>query len=97
MHELARLTSRVVATLAIVALAALVAGCSVGSYPGVLDPVTPRADDPMTSDQVKQATDDLISDRNQLNAQTQANAPANAAAGTAGGAATASAGVAAKP
>ncbi len=83
MHNPARLTRRVVAALAIAALAALAAGCSAPGYPGVLDPVTPRADDPMTPAQVKQATDDLISDRNQLNAQAPADGSANVTGSTA--------------
>jgi hypothetical protein len=87
------LTRRVVAAVAIAAIAALVAGCSQGGYPGVLDTVTPRADDPMTPDQVKQATDDLISDRNQLNAQ----APANASSANATGSVAPATGAAAKP
>jgi hypothetical protein len=55
----------------------LVSACSPGAdYPTVLADPTPRADQPMTPDQVKQATDALISDRAQLSAQAQqANDP----------------------
>jgi hypothetical protein len=45
------------------ALALLVAGCSEIGFPAVHDMPAPRADTPLTPDQVKQATDDLISQR----------------------------------
>jgi hypothetical protein len=92
--------ARVVAGVALGAsIAALLAACSPGAdYPTVLDRPTPRADQTMSPDQVKQATDALISDRNRLStdaqaaqtAQQQASAPA--ATGT-----TRPAGSAAKP
>ena len=75
--------ARVVAGLALgVSIAALVAACSPGAdYPSILDKPAPRAEQPMNPDQVKQATDALISDRNRLSTdaqagQQQASAPA---------------------
>ena len=67
--------ARVVAGLALGAsIAALVAGCSPGAdYPAILDKPAPRAEQPMNPDQVKQATDALISDRNRLSTDAQAN------------------------
>jgi hypothetical protein len=70
------------------AMAMLVSGCS-SNYPAVLANPTPRDDPTMTPDQVKQATDNLISDRNQLSTQVQA---AQAAAGADGALAPAAAG-----
>jgi hypothetical protein len=64
-------------------IAALVAACSPGAdYPSILDKPAPRADQTMNPDQVKQATDALISDRNRLSTDAQANqqAPQQASA-----------------
>jgi hypothetical protein len=76
-----RLTAaaRVIAGLALGALiATLVAACSPGAdYPAILDKPAPRAEQPMNPDQVKQATDALISDRNRLSSDAQANQQAN--------------------
>jgi hypothetical protein len=76
--------ARVVAGLALgAAIAALVAGCSPGAdYPSILDKPAPRAEQTMNPDQVKQATDALISDRNRLSSDTQANQQASAPAAT---------------
>ncbi len=76
--------ARVVAGLALGAsIAAVVAACSPGAdYPAVLDKPEPRADQPMNPDQVKQATDALISDRNRLSSDAQANQQASAPAAT---------------
>jgi hypothetical protein len=64
-------------------IATLVAACSPGAdYPVVLDKPAPRADQPMNPDQVRQATDALISDRNRLSSDTQANQQAGAPAAT---------------
>jgi hypothetical protein len=82
-----RPTAPVVASVALgAAIAALLAACSPGAdYPSILDKPAPRADQTMNPDQVKQATDALISDRNRLSsdaqagqqaAQQQASAPA---------------------
>jgi len=71
---------RVLSVAAIAASAGmLVAGCSpeVG-FPAIHDVPPPRSDTPLTPDQVKQATDDLISARNKLSTGTQNAAPANA-------------------
>jgi hypothetical protein len=67
------------------AMVVLVSGCS-SDYPAVLANPTPRDDPPMTPDQIKQATDNLISDRNQLSTQVDAGqgngaAPATPATG----------------
>jgi len=61
--------------LAITAVVAfLVSGCSdVGFFPPVHDLPAPRADIPLTPDQVKQATDALTSERDHLNTQIQPN------------------------
>jgi hypothetical protein len=76
--------ARVVAGLALGAsIAGLVAACSPGAdYPAILDRPAPRADQPMNPDQVKQATDALISDRSRLSAGAQAPQQASAPAAT---------------
>jgi hypothetical protein len=72
-----RVTTRVLAVLAIVASAALaVSGCSPGVdypsiFPAVHDMPPPRADTPMDANQVQQATEDLITDRNRLSVEAQ--------------------------
>lgn len=48
------------------ALACLVSGCSEIGFPAVHDMPAPRADTTLTPDQVKQATDDLITQRDHL-------------------------------
>ena len=76
--------ARRVAGLALgAAIAALVAGCSPGAdYPAILDKPAPRAEQTMNPDQVKQATDALISDRTRLSTDAQANQQASAPAAT---------------
>jgi hypothetical protein len=76
--------ARVIAGVALAAsVAALVAACSPGAdYPGILDKPAPRADQTMNPDQVKRATDALISDRDRLSAEAQAAQAANAPAST---------------
>jgi hypothetical protein len=67
----------------------LVAGCSPGvDYPSIFSTVhdtsPPRADTPMDADQLQQATEDLITERNRLEAQQssgQAKTTAPAATG----------------
>ena len=78
------LVARVVAGVALCAsLATLVAACSPGAdYPSILDKPAPRAEQTMNPDQVKQATDALISDRNRLSSDSQANQQASAPAAT---------------
>jgi hypothetical protein len=68
--------------LAMCAVVALVAsGCSPEvAFPAIHDMPPPRADTPLTPDQVKQATDGLISDRNHLSTEMQAAVAATAAA-----------------
>ena len=88
--------ARVVAGLALGAsIAVLAAACSPGAdYPAVLDKPEPRADQTMNPDQVKQATDALISDRSRLSAGAPAPQQASAPAATGS---TPPAGSAAKP
>jgi hypothetical protein len=66
------LTTPVLAGFA-VAACLLAAGCSPGAdYPSIFLPAAapaPRADTPMDADQVQQATEDLITERNRLEAQ----------------------------
>jgi hypothetical protein len=63
------------------AVAMLASGCSPEvAFPAIHDMPPPRADSPLTPDQVKQTTDGLISDRNHLSTETQAAAAATAAA-----------------
>ena len=78
------MAARAVAGLAIgTSIAALVAACSPGAdYPSILDKPAPRADQTMNPDQVKQATDALISDRNRLSSGAQAPQQASATATT---------------
>jgi hypothetical protein len=68
-------TRLVFGTSAIAAsVAFLVSGCSETSFfPAVHDMPAPRADTPLTPDQVKQATDALTSERDHLNTQIQPN------------------------
>jgi hypothetical protein len=64
------------------AAAMLLSGCSpeVG-IPAVHDMPRPRAEAPLSPDQVKQATDELVNERDHLSTATQANSPANPPAG----------------
>jgi hypothetical protein len=72
-QNLGRATGRLTAAVAIFAATALLAGCSPGAdYPTVLDKPMPRAEETMSPDQVKQATDALINDRARLSADAQA-------------------------
>ena len=69
-------TNWFVVAVAIFAAGASVAGCSQvteyqSTFPTVLAPPPPRADQPMSAAELKQATDALISDRSQLNAEAQ--------------------------
>ena len=75
----------VVAILALIGPATLtVAGCSPVNYPSIFPAVEeappPRADTPMDANQVQQATEDLITDRNRLSAEAQGNGQAGTAA-----------------
>jgi hypothetical protein len=83
---------RLAAAGAIFATAALLSACSPGAeYPTVLAPSAPRAEVPMSADEVKQATDALINDRARLSADAQAaqvGAPATTGTTPSAGAAT---------
>ena len=92
--------ARRLAALAVGAAALfLVAGCSSSStpslFPAVLDSPAPREERPLSPDQVKQATDNLIAERNRL--CTEAAANGNPAAGNCAAAPAQTAGGAAKP
>ena len=77
MQRRVRVTTRVFAVMAIVVPAVLaLSGCSPGAdypsiFPAVHDMPPPRADTPMDANQVQQATEDLITDRNRLSAEAQ--------------------------
>jgi hypothetical protein len=83
-HSPARVTTHLLAALlAVGAAAAVLAGCSTSTdYPAVLATPAARSDQTMTPDEVKQATDALISERNRLaggessQQRTQASVPA---------------------
>ncbi len=64
----------------------LVSGCSEALFPAIHDMPAPRADTPLTPDQVKQATDALTSERDRLNTQIQANGQPGTTASVAGAA-----------
>src|SRR5271154_3995533 len=69
--------------MALAAAACLLAsGCSPGAdfpsiFPAIHDMPPPRADTPMDPDQVQQATEDLITERNHLSAQSQGSGQAS--------------------
>ena len=67
--------------LAIAAAAALLlSGCSPeAGWPAVHDMPAPRADTPLTPDQIKQATEELATERDHLATATQAKAQQNSA------------------
>ncbi|HEX3936447.1 MAG TPA: hypothetical protein VHX43_03000 [Xanthobacteraceae bacterium] len=76
-------STRVFAALALMGAAAT-AGCSPVSYPSLFPAVEQappqRADTPMDANQVQQATEALISDRNHLSAEAQGSGETPAAA-----------------
>ena len=78
---------RLVPAASAVAVAAALAltGCSpeVG-FPSVHDMPAPRADTPLTPDEVKQATDTLISERDHLSTATQGSGQSGASANASG-------------
>jgi hypothetical protein len=87
MQGRAGVTARVLAALAIVAATVLfVSGCSSSLtpapslFPAVLSDPPPRDDTTMSPDQVKQAMDNLISERNRLCSEAIATEGASAAA-----------------
>jgi hypothetical protein len=70
---------RALAAVALIGVLAL-GGCAVESgFPAVHDMPAPRADTTLTPDQVKQATDSLISERDQLQTNAQPLQPVQAA------------------
>jgi hypothetical protein len=73
------MTARRLAAMTVGAACLLVAACTApGTYPAVLADPAPRPESTMTPDEVKQATDSLISDRNHLCSVAVANtAPGN--------------------
>jgi hypothetical protein len=72
----------VLGTLAVAAAAALfLSGCSELGFPSVHDMPTPRADTTLTPDQVRQATDDLVNEREHLSTEAQAAGQTNPANG----------------
>jgi hypothetical protein len=98
--------ARRLASLAVgLAALILVAGCTSSSapslFPTVLDHPAPREDTPLSPDQVKQATDNLLAERNRLCAEAASNgnpAAGNCAAAVPGsGGPAQTAGGAAKP
>jgi hypothetical protein len=77
------MTRRIAGVAICAATAGLLSGCSSGNYPAVLAEPAPRADTPLSPDQVKQATDDLISQRDRLSAEAQSSGDPTAAVGAA--------------
>jgi hypothetical protein len=81
-HRRRSVTTRVLAAAAIVAAAALLLpGCSPGAdypsiFPAIHDMPPPRAATPLDADQVQQATEALISERNHLSAEAQGSGQA---------------------
>jgi hypothetical protein len=75
---------RVAAALTVAVPAALLGGCSAAldpTYPAIHDMPAPRSDTPMTAEEIKRATADLVTERNTLNAEAQTT-PDNAATGS---------------
>jgi hypothetical protein len=54
-------------------LAVFLAGCTQAGFPDIQQQPAGRAETPLTPDQVKQATDSLISERDKLSTEVQAN------------------------
>jgi hypothetical protein len=71
----ASVATQLFAALTVAGACALVSGCSSGAYPSILAEPAPRDDTALTPDQVKQAMDGLISDRNHLCSQAVASDP----------------------
>jgi hypothetical protein len=67
------------AAVAVAAVSALLSACSSSSssrtYPSLFAEPSPRGDTPLTPDEVKQATDTLLTDRQHLCAEAIANVP----------------------
>jgi hypothetical protein len=73
-----RFATLALAALAVVGPALLTAGCSSTDtmFPAVHDMPAARTETTLTPDQVKQATDDLVYERNHLNTEAQAQGQA---------------------
>lgn len=70
---------RLTAALAMAGAVAMLGGCSAfsdPSYPAIHDMPAARPETPMSQDEVKRATADLVSERNTLNAEAQPAADA---------------------
>lgn len=92
---------RVLAAFSIAATCVLVCGCSSTPFPVVLPDPQPPAETTLNTEQVKQAMDTLISDRNHVCSEAKADGatdvtPADCGAGSVTGAVP-NAGAAAKP
>jgi hypothetical protein len=80
-----RIARLALGTLAIAAaVALLVSGCSELGFPSVHDVPAPRPDTTLSPDQVKQATDDLISQREHLSTEAQTTGQVSPASNAAG-------------
>jgi hypothetical protein len=90
-------TRRVLAALSVACACALVGGCSATTFPSVLaNPPGPN-DPTLSPDQVKQAMDSLISDRNHLCSVAVADQTGTAPQDCGATGSTGNAGAAAKP
>jgi hypothetical protein len=91
-------TRRVLAPLAVAAASALLSACSAPTvFPGLFDEPPPRNEATLNPDQVKQAVDGLVSDRNRLCSEAMANAGRGATPPDCTAQTAATAGAAAKP
>ncbi len=95
------LTRRVLAAFAVAAACTFVCGCTSTPFPAVLSDPPPPTETTLNTDQVKQAVDQLVTDRNHVCAEAIADGATNVTSadcgtGTAGGAIP-NTGAAAKP
>ena len=74
-----KLTTRLSAALALCA-AGFACGCAQqrGDFPAILESPAPRSDTPLSPDQVKQTTENLLSERDRLCAEARTNSSNNA-------------------
>ena len=85
MHRRAIVATRAFAAAVLVAaIAVTVCGCSPGAdypslFPAIHDMPPPRTETTMDADQVQQATEDLITERNHLNGEAQGTAAKDSA------------------
>jgi hypothetical protein len=76
---------RLVVAFALASPVALLGGCSAftdPSYPAIHDMPAPRTDAPMSQDEVKRATSDLVTERDILNTEAQTTPDAAATGST---------------